>query len=42
MLFCICSIVYKHKMSVRFTNIAIGTNVGVLYYEVALKFCEIL
>jgi hypothetical protein len=30
MLFWICSIVYKHTMSMRFTNIAIGTNVGLL------------
>jgi len=42
MLFCICSIVYKHTTSVRFANIAIGTNVGVLYYVAELKFCGIL
>ena len=29
-------------MSVRFTNIAVGNNVGVLYYVAGLKFCEIL
>jgi len=41
MFFYFCSIIYKHTMSVRFTNTATG-NVGVLYYVAELKFCNIL
>jgi len=42
MFFYFCSVVYKHTMSVRLTNIAICNNVGVLYYVVEVKFCKIL
>ena len=42
MFFYFCSIIYKHTMSMKFINFAIGTNVGVLYYVAELKFCKIL
>jgi hypothetical protein len=42
MFFYFCSIIYKHIISVRFINIAIGNNVGVFYYVAELKFCKIL